>query len=95
MPEKTLGYTVKELDASQYAHTDPLTTPIEKCFNWGHEFKDLLQNYEKDHFYLVVFRSVRKKTADTEMLYFADAASQEEARLSGGLLKVRRCSFSS
>lgn len=77
---------VKELAANQYAYTDPLTTPIEKAFEWDRELKDLA-SYGRD-FYVVVFRSIRKSSADSEMLYQADAAAQEEARLSGGLLKV-------
>lgn len=87
IPEKTSVYTVKELSANQYAHTDPLTTPIEDCFHWEQEFQDLVENHGNE-FYLVVFRSVRRPSADSEKLFFADAAAQEEARLSGGLLKV-------
>lgn len=81
-------YTVKELAASKYVHTDPLATPIEECFDWAHELHDLVAFQGSSEFYLVVFRSVRKSTADSVMLYEADAAAQEEARLSGGLLKV-------
>jgi hypothetical protein len=81
------AYAVKELAANQYAYTDPLTTPVEKCFDWDRELKDLATYHGRD-FYLVVFRSIRKASADSEMLYHADAAAQEEARLSGGLLKV-------
>ena len=77
---------VKELAANQYAYTDPLTTPVENAFQWDRELKDLA-SYGRE-FYLVVFRSIRKSSADSEMLYSADAAAQEEARLSGGLLKV-------
>ncbi|XP_024388284.1 UPF0643 protein PB2B2.08 [Physcomitrium patens] len=80
-------YTVKELAASKYVHTDPLATPIEECFDWAHELHDLVAFQGSSEFYLVVFRSVRKSTADSVMLYEADAAAQEEARLSGGLLK--------
>jgi len=87
IPEKTSVYTVKELSAHQYAHTDPLTTPIEDCFHWEQEFQDLVENHGNE-FYLVVFRSVRRPSVDSEKLFFADAAAQEEARLSGGLLKV-------
>jgi hypothetical protein len=87
IPEKTSVYTVKELSAHQYAHTDPLTTPIEDCFHWEQEFQDLVENHGHE-FYLVVFRSVRRPSVDSEKLFFADAAAQEEARLSGGLLKV-------
>ncbi|KAG0620158.1 hypothetical protein M758_4G193900 [Ceratodon purpureus] len=79
-------YTVKQLAANQYAYTDPLTTPVEKCFDWNRELKDLVTFYGRE-FYLVVFRSIRKSSADNEMLYNANAAAQEEARLSGGLLK--------
>ena len=87
IPEKTSVYTVKELSANQYAHTDPLTTPIEDCFHWEQEFQDLVENHGNE-FYLVVFRSIRRPSVDSEKLFFADAAAQEEARLSGGLLKV-------
>ena len=94
IPEKTSVYTVKELSANQYAHTDPLTTPIEDCFHWEQEFQDLVDNHGNE-FYLVVFRSVRRPSVDSEKLFFADAAAQEEARLSGGLLKVwkKYCHF--
>ncbi|XP_024398066.1 UPF0643 protein PB2B2.08 [Physcomitrium patens] len=79
-------YAVKQLAANEYAHTDPLTTPVEKCFDWGKELGDLVECHGRE-FYLVVFRSIRKSTANSEMLYKADAAAQEEARISGGLLK--------
>lgn len=80
-------FTVKELAANQYAYTEPLTTPVEKLFDWDRELQELVAFHGRE-FYLVVFRSVRKSSADSERLYNADADAQEEARLSGGLLKV-------
>lgn len=92
---------VKELAAKEGAHSHPLTTPVEECFDWDKEVPRLAMamRSRKDsdaaaapvelEFYLVVFRSIRKSSADTITLYTADAAAHEEARLSGGLLKVR------
>jgi len=80
-------YCAKELAANQYAYTEPLTTPVEELFDWDRELQELAAYYGRD-FYLVVFRSIRKISADNETLYNADAQAQEEARLSGGLLKV-------
>ena len=80
---------VKELAANEYAHTDPLTTPVEECFDWARELPDLVATSGgKLEFYLVMFRSIRKPSADSHILYSADAAAHDEARLSGGLLKV-------
>lgn len=79
----------KELAASEYAHTDPLTTPVEECFDWERELPDLVATSPGAHeFYIVVFRSIRKASADSLQLYAADAAAHDEARRSGGLLKV-------
>jgi hypothetical protein len=80
---------VKELAASEYAHTAPLTTPVEQCFNWARELPDLITTPAgtRLEFYIVVFRSIRKASANSAQLYSADAAAQDEARLSGGLLK--------
>lgn len=80
-------YSAKELAANQYAHTEPLTTRVEELFDWDKELHELATVYGRE-FYLVVFRSIRKDTADSKKLYAADADAQEEARLSGGLLKV-------
>eukprot|EP00897_Mesotaenium_endlicherianum_P006015 jgi/Mesen1/5441/ME000271S04469 len=74
------------LEPTLFAQTDPLTTPYEDCFKWKHIIESL-QVEEGKLLYAVVFRSVRKESADTEELYAADAAAYEEARQGGGLLK--------
>lgn len=80
---------VKELAAKEGAITHPLTTPVEQCFDWAQELPLLAMAIDSSmEVYLVVFRSIRKPSADTTTLYSADAAAHEEARLSGGLLKV-------
>jgi hypothetical protein len=87
--ERWRASMVKELAANEYAHTAPLTTPVEACFDWARELPDLVATSRGLlEFYLVVFRSIRKASADTLQLYSADAAAHDEARLSGGLLRV-------
>lgn len=86
---KYTNSSVKELAANEYAHTEPLTTPVEQCFDWARELPDLVAtSHGALEFYLVVFRSIRKSSANSDQLYSADAAAHDEARLSGGLLKV-------
>ncbi|KAG0624503.1 hypothetical protein M758_3G252600 [Ceratodon purpureus] len=85
---KYTNSSVKELAANEYAHTEPLTTPVEQCFDWARELPDLVATSPGAlEFYLVVFRSIRKSSANSDQLYSADAAAHDEARLSGGLLK--------
>jgi hypothetical protein len=81
---------IAELEPTVSAHSAPLTTPISDCFHWPPVLEKLVHLQGSNTFYLVVFRSVRKATADSELLYTVDAAAQEEARISGGLLQVTK-----
>ncbi|KAJ7558215.1 hypothetical protein O6H91_04G028900 [Diphasiastrum complanatum] len=73
------------LQPSSLAHTNPLSSELSKCFNWATVFNN--NSFPKNStFFVVTFRSVRSTNADDELLYAADAAAQEEARNSGGLL---------
>ncbi|CAO3643612.1 unnamed protein product [Cunninghamella blakesleeana] len=58
---------------------------VETSFNWDQLAYDL-KDHEGDWF-IVAFRSVRKASADNDLLFKADAQAQEEAIHSGGLLK--------
>jgi hypothetical protein len=78
---------IAELEPTASAHSAPLTTPISDCFDWPPVLEKLVHLQGSNTFYLVVFRSVRKATADSELLYTVDAAAQDEARISGGLLQ--------
>ncbi len=81
---------IAELEPTASAHSAPLTTPISDCFDWPPVLEKLVHLQGSNTFYLVVFRSVRKATADSELLYTVDAAAQDEARISGGLLQVTK-----
>ncbi|KAI9292856.1 hypothetical protein K502DRAFT_282002, partial [Neoconidiobolus thromboides FSU 785] len=59
---------------------------ITTSFNWSQVAENLNLN-ETGSWYIVVFRSIRNKDANSEELYTADALAHEEAKNSGGLLK--------
>ncbi|KAI9006154.1 hypothetical protein BC832DRAFT_471359 [Gaertneriomyces semiglobifer] len=65
---------------------DYRTAPIATAFNWS-ELWQLLPRSASKRWYLVVFRSVRKATANSSALYDADHLAHEEAKKSGGILK--------
>jgi hypothetical protein len=58
------------------------TLPVTAGFDWP----DCLADLEPATFYLVVFRSVRRRDADGELLTEFDDRAHAEARRAGGLL---------
>ncbi|KAG0175547.1 hypothetical protein DFQ28_008872 [Apophysomyces sp. BC1034] len=67
--------------------TDDYThVPVPEAFNWNEVAALLGPDWEGDWF-IVAFRSVRKASANSQLLYEADAKAQREAAHSGGLLK--------
>ncbi|KAF7724067.1 hypothetical protein EC973_001400 [Apophysomyces ossiformis] len=67
--------------------TDEYTqVPVQEAFNWN-EVAALLGPEAEGDWFIVVFRSVRKATANSKLLYEADERAQREAAHSGGLLK--------
>jgi len=64
-------------------HPDYATRPVEEGFDWSSS----LAGCHFDRLYLVVFRSVRRPTADLELLREHDDRAYEEALKSGGLLR--------
>ena len=64
-------------------HPDYVTQPIQDGFDWFSS----LSSCHFDRLYLVVFRSVRRQTADLQMLHEYDDRAYEEAIESGGLLR--------
>ncbi|CAN5714174.1 hypothetical protein BH24ACT22_BH24ACT22_10890 [soil metagenome] len=64
-------------------HPDYANLPIEDGFNWTF----CLHGASFERLYLVVFRSVRRPTADLDLLKEYDDMAYEEARQSGGLLR--------
>ena len=56
--------------------------PIDEGFNWT----DALAGLDAGQWYLVVFRSVRRSTADVEMLTEYDDRAYQEALAASGLL---------
>jgi heme-degrading monooxygenase HmoA len=58
------------------------TLPIAEGFNWP----DALRSFGDVEWYLVVFRSLRKATANTEILTEFDDRAHMEALVAGGLL---------
>jgi len=56
--------------------------PIEQGFDWP-----AISEYDFDHLYLVVFRSVRLPDADLDLLRWFDDLAYAEALASGGLLR--------
>ncbi|KAE8394336.1 hypothetical protein BDV23DRAFT_179818 [Aspergillus alliaceus] len=73
---------------------DYATAAYTEAFNWSAAF-DFLQylarfegyQWEKQHFYVVVFRSRLRADIDNQRLHDLDAYSHQEAVASGGLLK--------
>ena len=66
-----------------FRHPDYATRPVEEGFDWASS----LAGCHFDRLYLVVFRSVRRPTADLELLREHDDRAYEEALKSGGLLR--------
>ncbi len=64
-------------------HPDYASLPIQEGFDWG----DCLSEAPFDQLYLVVFRSVRRATADLDLLKEFDDRAYEEAVEAGGLLR--------
>jgi len=64
-------------------HPDHTSRPIEEGFNWS----SCLAAVTFDRLYLVVFRSVRRATADLGLLREHDDRAYEEALRAGGLLR--------
>ncbi len=63
-------------------HPDYATLPIEDGFDWSS-----LSGCHFERLYLVVFRSIRRSTADLTLLREYDDRAYEEALESGGLLR--------
>ncbi len=63
-------------------HPDHATLPIQEAFNWS----PCLTGVPFDRLYLVVFRSVRRATADLELLREHDDRAYVDALEAGGLL---------
>lgn len=68
------------------AVTDYVDVPLEAAFNWA----VCLGEVPFDELFLVVFRSVRRPTADSKLLWELDEAAYAEARAAGGLLHYFR-----
>jgi hypothetical protein len=64
-------------------HSDYATRPIQDGFSWSSS----LAGCRFDRLYLVVFRSVRRPTADLDLLREHDDRAYAEAIESGGLLR--------
>ena len=64
-------------------HPDYANLPIQDGFDWSPS----LSGCQFDRLYLVVFRSVRRPTADLHLLREHDDRAYEEALKSGGLLR--------
>lgn len=64
-------------------HPDYANLPIEEGFDWD----ECLSGARFDRLYLVVFRSVRRATADLHVLKEYDDRAFEEAVKAGGLLR--------
>jgi hypothetical protein len=64
-------------------HSDYMTLPIQDGFDWSSSLSGCLF----DRLYLVVFRSVRRPTADLNLLREYDDRAYAEAKKSGGLLR--------
>ncbi len=70
-------------------YPDHATLPIEEAFDWSSR----LAGVAFDRLYLVVFRSVRRATADLELLKEHDDRAYAEALEAGGLLHYHRGSM--
>ncbi|KAB8077380.1 hypothetical protein BDV29DRAFT_168338 [Aspergillus leporis] len=73
---------------------DYATAPYTETFNWEDVFGFLRglasadgYKWQRQHFYVVVFRSRLRADADNQRLHDLDAYSHQEACASGGLLK--------
>ena len=83
------------LTAMEVIRTDYATALYEEAFNWPNvilKLRTLLQEdssykWEKQSFYIVVFRSQIPPSTDRSHLGALDEAAHEEATASGGLLK--------
>ena len=64
-------------------YPDYATRPIQEGFDWSSSLADC----DFDRLYLVVFRSVRRPTADLDLLREHDDRAYAEAIESGGLLR--------
>ena len=64
-------------------YPDYATRPIQDGFSWSSS----LSGCDFDRLYLIVFRSVRRKSADLQLLREHDDRAYEEALNSGGLLR--------
>lgn len=79
-------YEFDDLEASPIVYKSPLTAPLFLCFNWNDVFER--QGFtERTDFYVVAFRSVRRRDADVEALKSTNDTALEESRKSGGLIK--------
>jgi hypothetical protein len=67
-------------------HPDYATLSLQEGFNWS----SCLADVPFDRLYLVVFRSVRRTTADLELLKEHDDTAYAEALEAGGLLRYFR-----
>lgn len=66
------------------------TTPYTDAFNWPHVFatlRGLSPTWQRQDFYVVVFRLTLRRGADRHRLSELDRKSHEEACASGGLLR--------
>ncbi len=70
-------------------HPDYVTLPIQEGFNWS----SCLAEVRFGRLYLVVFRSVRRATADLDLLKEYDDRAYAEALEAGGLLRYFRGSM--
>ena len=64
-------------------HSDYAALPVRDGFDWSSS----LSGCDFDRLYLIVFRSVRRKSADLQLLREHDDRAYEEALNSGGLLR--------
>ncbi|KAL0096299.1 hypothetical protein J3Q64DRAFT_1633151 [Phycomyces blakesleeanus] len=65
---------------------DYLNCPIQQAFNWN-TLASILGKEWQGEWFVVVFRSIRKISADHQRLFEADVRSQKEAIETGGFLK--------
>ena len=90
-PQRLLA---KALTTLQSTRPDYALAPYHQSFNWDavtHRLKSLLElsthQWQRQHFYIVVFRSQVPPTTDRTHLGMLDQRSHIEATKSGGLLK--------
>lgn len=90
-PQRLLA---KALTILQSTRPDYALAPYDQSFNWDavtHRLKSLLElsthQWQRQHFYIVVFRSQVPPTTDRTHLGTLDQKSHIEATKSGGLLK--------